>query len=96
MKSIKLMINDPDIDVVIIDAELPKTPHKLRERNLRIINEMASGTGKPVIYVSAMSIGFTEFTKNLRQQVPHLIVLQGMDRAVTAIKSLLDYAKLCK
>lgn len=96
MKSIKLMIDDPDIDIVIVDAELPKAPHELRERNLRIVNEMASRAGKPVIYISAMSIGFTEFTKTLRKSLPHLAVMQGMDRAVTAIKSLLDYAKLRK
>jgi acetyltransferase len=96
MKSIKLMIDDPDIDIVIIDAELPKAPHELRERNLRIVNEMASRASKPVIYISAMSIGFTEFTKTLRKSLPHIAVMQGLDRAVTAIKSLLDYAKLRK
>lgn len=96
MKSIKLMIDDPDIDIVIIDAEFPKAPHELRERNLRIVDEMARQGSKPVIYVSAMSIGFTEFTKGLRKSLPHLAVMQGMDRAVTAIKSLLAYAKLRK
>ncbi|AWM10199.1 acetate--CoA ligase family protein [Bradyrhizobium symbiodeficiens] len=96
MKSIKLMIDDPDIDIVIVDAELPKAPHELRERNLRIVDEMARQGGKPVIYISAMSIGFTEFTKSLRKSLPHLAVMQGMDRAVTAIKSLLDYARLRK
>ncbi len=96
MKSIKLMIDDPDTDIVIIDAELPKAPHELRERNLRIVNEMAGQASKPVIYISAMSIGFTEFTKGLRKSLPNIAVLQGMDRAVGAIKSLIDYAKLRK
>ena len=96
MQSIKIMIDDPDTDIVIIDAELPKTPHELRERNLRIVNEMAGQGGKPVIYISAMSIGFTEFTKGLRKSLPNITVMQGMDRAVTAIKSLIDYAKLRK
>lgn len=96
MKSIKLMIDDPDIDIVIVDAELPKAPHEQRERNLRIVNEMASRASKPVIYISAMSIGFSEFTKGLRKSLPHLAVMQGMDRAITAIKSLLAYARLRK
>ena len=96
MQSIKIMIDDPDTDIVIIDAELPKAPHELRERNLRIVNEMAGKGGKPVIYISAMSIGFTEFTKALRKSLPNITVMQGMDRAVTAIKSLIDYAKLRK
>lgn len=96
MKSIKLMIDDPDIDIVIIDAEFPKAPHEQRERSLRIVNEMASRASKPVIYISAMSIGFTDFTKGLRKSLPHLAVMQGMDRAVTAIKSLLAYARLHK
>ena len=96
MQSIKIMIDDPDTDIVIIDSELPKAPHELRERNLRIVDEMAGRGGKPVIYISAMSIGFTDFMKVLRKSVPNVAVLQGMDRAVTAIKSLIEYASLRK
>src|ERR1700754_181547 len=96
MKSIKIMIDDPDTDIVIIDSELPKAPHELRERNLRIVDEMAGEAHKPVIYISAMSIGFNEFTKALRESLPHIAVMQGMDRAVGAIKSLIEYASLRK
>ena len=96
IQSIKIMIDDPDTDIVIIDAEMPKAPHELRERNLRLVNEMAGRAAKPVIYISAMSIGFTEFTKGLRKSLPNITVLQGMDRAVGAIKALIDYAGLRK
>ncbi len=96
MQSIKLMIDDPDTDIVIIDAELPKAPHELRQRNLRIVNEMAGAASKPVVYISTMSIGFTEFTKGLRKSLPHIAVMQGLDRAVGAIKALIDYASLRK
>jgi acetyltransferase len=96
MQSIKIMIDDPDTDIVIIDSELPKAPHELRERNLRIVNEMAEAASKPVVYISTMSIGFTEFTKTLRKSVPHIAVMQGLDRAVGAIKALIDYASLRK
>jgi acetate---CoA ligase (ADP-forming) len=96
MRSIKIMIDDPDIDIVIIDAEMPKTPHELRERNLRLVDDMARQGNKPVIYISAMSIGFTDYTKTLRKTLPHITVLQGLDYAVGAIKSLVDYASLPK
>jgi acetate---CoA ligase (ADP-forming) len=96
MQSIKVMIDDPDTDIVIIDSELPKAPHEVRERNLRIVNEMADAASKPVVYISAMSIGFTEFTKSLRKSLPHIAVMQGLDRAVGAIKALIDYASLRK
>jgi len=96
MQSIRIMIDDPDTDIVIIDAELPKAPHELRERNLRIVDEMAGKASKPVIYISAMSIGFTEFTKALRKSLPNIAVMQGMDRAVGAIKALIGYASLAK
>jgi acyl-CoA synthetase (NDP forming) len=96
IKSVEIMIDDPDTDIVIIDAELPKAPHELRERNLRLVNEMAAAASKPVVYISAMSIGFTEFTKVLRKSLPNIAVMQGMDRAVGAIKSLIDYASLRK
>src|SRR3954463_9683250 len=96
MESIKIMIDDDDTDIVIIDSELPKAPHELRERNLRIVNEMAGAASKPVVYISAMSIGFTEFTKSLRKSLPNIAVMQGLDRAVGAIKSLIEYAGLRK
>jgi len=96
IQSVKIMIDDPDTDIVIIDAEMPKAPHELRERNLRFVNEMAGRASKPVIYISAMSIGFTEFTKILRKSLPNITVLQGMDRAVGAIRALIDYAGLRK
>jgi acetate---CoA ligase (ADP-forming) len=96
MQSIKIMIDDPDTDIVIIDAELPKAPHELREKNLRIVDGMAAAASKPVIYISTMSIGFTEFTKDLRKSLPHIAVMQGLDRAVGAIKALIDYASLRK
>jgi acetate---CoA ligase (ADP-forming) len=96
IESIRIMIDDPDTDIVIIDSELPKAPHELRERNLRIVDEMAGRGGKPVIYISAMSIGFTDFMKTLRKSLPNIAVMQGMDRAVTAIKSLIEYANLRK
>src|SRR5207244_11156576 len=96
MQSIKIFIDDPDTDIVIIDAELPKAPHELRERNLRIVNDMAGAASKPVVYISAMSIGFTEFTKGLRKSLPNIAVMQGLDRAVGAIKSLIEYSSLRK
>jgi len=96
MQSIQIMIDDPDTDIVIIDAELPKAPHELREKNLRIVDEKAARANKPVIYISTMSIGFTEFTKGMRKSLPHIAVMQGLDRAVGAIKSLIDYASLRK
>lgn len=96
IKSIEIMIEDADIDIVIIDADLPKMPHELRERNLRIVNGMASSATKPVIYISPVSMGFTEHTTALRKTLPNIAVMQGMDRAVGAIKALIDYAVLEK
>jgi acetyltransferase len=96
IQSIRIMIDDPDTDIVIIDAELPKAPHELRERSLRRVNEMAANASKPVIYIATMSIGFTEFTKGLRISLPHIAVMQGLDRAVGAIRSLIEYAGLAK
>jgi acetyltransferase len=96
LQSIRIMIDDPDTDIVIIDAELPKAPHEPRERALRLVNDLAGAAGKPVIYISAMSIGFSEFTKYLRRSLPHLAVMQGLDRAVGAIRALIDYAALPK
>ncbi|MDA9414188.1 acetyl-CoA synthetase [Bradyrhizobium sp. CCBAU 25360] len=96
IKSIEIMIEDPDTDIVIIDADLPKATHELRERNLRLVNDMASATSKPVIYINPMSSGFTDYTKALRKSLPNITVMQGLDRAAGAIKALIDYTMLNK
>ncbi|ETR75525.1 acetyl-CoA synthetase [Afipia sp. P52-10] len=96
MQSIKIMIEDPDTDIVMIDAEFPKAPHELRERNIRLVNDMAAAAAKPVVYISALSVGFTEFTKEFRKSVPNVAVMQGTDRAVSAIRNLINYARLRK
>jgi acetyltransferase len=90
------MIEDPDTDIVMIDAEFPKAPHELRERNIRLVNDMAAAAAKPVVYISALSVGFTEFTKEFRKSVPNVAVMQGTDRAVSAIRNLINYARLRK
>jgi acetyltransferase len=41
-------------------------------------------------------VGFTEFTKQLRKSVPNVAVMQGTDRAVSAIKQLINYSRLRK
>jgi len=96
MQSVKLMIEDPDTDMVIIDAEFPKAPHELRERNIRLINELAGKASKPVVYVSAMSVGVNDFTKALRKSVPNVAYMLGTDRAVSSIKQLIEYTRLPK
>ena len=61
MQSVKLMIEDPDTDIVIIDAEFPKAPHEPRERNIRLINDLAARL-QPVVYASAWLVGVNELT----------------------------------
>jgi acetyltransferase len=94
--ALKVMIDDPDTDLVLLDTEFPQTPNEGRERSLRMVNEFAAAAGKPVIYVNATSTGFTEFSRELRKANPHVAVMKGTDRAVKAIKALFDYAALDK
>ena len=43
-----------------------------------------------------MSVVFTDFTVGLRHSFPNIAVLHGLDRAVGALKSLIEYAGLRK
>ena len=97
MSSIKIMIDDPDTDIVIIDAELPKAPHELRERNLRIVNDMAGAASASPWSISARCRSASPNSpRALRKSLPNIAVMQGLDRAVGAIKSLIEYASLRK
>ena len=61
---------------------------------MRVVNEMAGQSAKPVVDVSALSVGFTNYTKMLRKTLPNIAVMQSTDRAVGAIKQFIGYAKL--
>jgi len=86
-KGIEVMLADPNIDVLLVQEELPPAPRlNNKVENLKTVDKMvADGAPKPIAVVSMISYMFTEHTKNFRAELKHLPVLQEVDKALKAI-----------
>ncbi len=79
---------DPNVDALVIQEELPRDPGADRrgERYLRRIDEYAATRAKkPVIYTTILSHGQSDYSRALRQELPHLAFLQEANNTLRAI-----------
>ena len=86
-RCIEVLQQDPNIDVLILQEELPPAPRlNNKVENLKTVDKMvADGARLPIAVVSMISYMFTEHTKTFRQELKHLPVLQEVDKALKAV-----------
>jgi acyl-CoA synthetase (NDP forming) len=86
-RCIEVLQQDPNIDVLILQEELPPAPRlNNKVENLKTVDKMiADGARLPIAVVSMISYMYTEHTKTFRQELKHLPVLQEVDKALRAV-----------
>jgi acetyltransferase len=94
LRCVEIMLDDPGIDVLILQEELPRAPGTERkESNLRAVDAIAAKAGKPIVFVSMISYGLTDYSRLLRADLPHLSFQQEVDKTMRALRSVVDYAQ---
>ena len=96
-RCIEVLLADPNFDVLLLQEELPPAPRiNNKVENLKTVDAMvAKGTPKPIAVVSMISYMFTDYTKEFRTALPHLPVLQEVDKALRAVGRAGRYGELC-
>jgi acetyltransferase len=85
-KGIEVLLKDPNVDVLLVQEELPPQPRlNNKVENLRTVDKMVATAGKPIAVISMISYMFTEHTKEFRQALKNLPVLMEIDKAVRAV-----------
>jgi acetate---CoA ligase (ADP-forming) len=85
-KGIEVMLADPNIDVLLVQEELPPAPRlNNKVENLRVVDQMVASAGKPIAVISMISYMFTEHTREFRAALKNLPVLQEIDKAIRAV-----------
>jgi acyl-CoA synthetase (NDP forming) len=93
LKCVEILLEDPGIDVLLLQEELPRGPGTERkESNLKAVEAIAARARKPIAFVTMISHGLTDYSRTLRASLPHLAFLQEIDKSASAIKSVMDYA----
>src|SRR5262245_10930095 len=85
-RCVELMLGDPNIDVLLVQEELPPAPRlNNKVENLRKVDEIAASSGKPIAVISMISYMFTGHTREFRAELKNLPVLQEIDKAIRAV-----------
>ena len=94
-KCIDILRADPNIDVLLLQEELPPAPRTNNKvDNLRQVDRMVADGGPPIAIVSMISYMFTEHTRAFRAEIANLPVLQETDKAIKAIGAAGRYSAL--
>src|ERR1700687_6229657 len=88
------MLGDPGIDLVLLQAELPRAAGMDRaEANMRAVEPIAAQAKKPIVQFSMGSHGLSDYGRAFRLHLPHVPCLQEVDKTLRTVRSLSDYAK---
>ena len=89
LRAVKAMLDDPAVDILLLQEELPRAPaSKIKDSYLRGVNELAAASDKPVAYVTMISHGLTDYSRQLRTQLPHVAFLQEMDKSLRTLRAV--------
>jgi acetyltransferase len=94
LNCIETLLDDPGIDALLLQEELPRGPGTERkEGNLRAVNAIAARAGKPIAFVTMISHGLTDYSRNLRSELPNIAFLQEIDKSMAAMRSVIAHAQ---
>ena len=94
VQCVEAMLDDPGIDVVLLQAELPRAPGMDRaEGNMRAVEAIAARARKPIVQFSMGSHGLSDYSRAFRQNLPHVPCLQEVDKTLRTVRALSDYSR---
>jgi acetate---CoA ligase (ADP-forming) len=97
VECVAAMLDDPAIDILLLQEELPRGPGSERkEANLHAVNALAPRTKKPIVHVTMISHGLTDYSRALREQLPHIGFMQEVDKTLRTVRAVATYAQRCK
>jgi acetyltransferase len=81
---------DPNLDMVILQEPLPREAGSTRrEQYIRLANAyVAEGAAKPIAFITMNSHGQTDYSRALRQSVPHVSFLQEANKTLRVIEAV--------
>jgi len=79
---------------LLLQEELPRGPGSERkEANLHAVNALAPRTKKPIVHVTMISHGLTDYSRSLREQLPDIGFMQEVDKTLRAVRGIATYAQ---
>jgi acyl-CoA synthetase (NDP forming) len=97
IECVEAMLADPSIDILVLQEELPRGPGSERkEANLHAVNALAPRSAKPIVHVTMISHGLTDYSRALRERLPNIGFMQEVDKTLRAVRAIATYAQRCR
>jgi acyl-CoA synthetase (NDP forming) len=94
IECVSALLDNPAIDILLLQEELPRGPGSERkEANLHAVNALAQRTKKPILHVTMISHGLTDYSRALREQLPNIGFMQEVDKTLRAVRAIAAYAE---
>jgi acyl-CoA synthetase (NDP forming) len=94
VECVAALLDDPAIDILLLQEELPRGPGSERkEANLHAVNALAARGKKPIVHVTMISHGLTDYSRALREQLPNIGFMQEVDKTLRAVHAITTYAE---
>ena len=92
---IDIIARDPAVDLVMLQEELPRGPGSAsKEANLRKVQERIQNDLKmPLAFFSMVSHDMTDYSRELRAQLPDVAFLQEVDTSLRTVRSVVERAE---
>ena len=90
INSIDAMQADPNVDIVLVQEQIPREAGSGRAENyVRLLEDYAATRAKkPIAFCAPTSHGHTDFSRALRADAPHVSFLQEANKALRAIAAV--------
>jgi acyl-CoA synthetase (NDP forming) len=90
INSIDTMQADPNVDMVLVQEQIPREPGSGRaESYIQLLEEYAATRAKkPIAFCAPTSHGHTDFSRALRATAPHVSFLQEANKTLRAIAAV--------
>ncbi len=95
VRSIEAMVDDPNIDVLLLQAELPREAGMAAhwEERFRLINELVAKRDKKVAFVSMFSRVLTDYSRQVRAELEHVAFVQESVKSLRALEYLARWSE---
>lgn len=97
IKCVETMLDDPGIDLLLLQEELPRAPGSAqKEGNLVAVNDLAARAKKPIVFVTMISHGLNEYARDLRDGLRNVAFLQEPQKAMKLARKIADHATVMR
>ena len=97
IECVSALLDDPAIDILLLQEELPRgSGSERKEANLHAVNALAPRSKKPIVHVTMISHGLTDYSRALRERLPHIGFMQEVDKTLRTVRAIATYAQRAK